>query len=130
MGNVVRIEDLAEHVVKETLRQIRNGQVKLKKLCIDTEPEIEINFDVTVAIPNGINAIQRLNSTATKQVTEQGEQVTLDTGKTVQTTADTGVETPELKDVTEQNSNETQKTTDVSTKNFGRTNVVESEYEI
>lgn len=130
MPNVVRIEDLGQYVVAETLRQIRNGQVRLKRdHCIDTEPRLKVQFQVNVAIPGGVNAITRSNSSTSEQTTEAGEQITTDEGKTVQVNQDKSVETPELKDTSEQTTKETQSSTDVSTKTFGRSNVVAIEHE-
>lgn len=125
----VRIEDVGEFVVAETLRQIRNGQGRLKQMGIETEPELEVQFSATIIIPGGLNAITRANTSTTEQTTRNGEQVTTDEGDTTQENSDTSVETPDLKDTTTQTNTETQATTDQSTKSFGRSNVVNSEIE-
>lgn len=77
---IIRQSDLAEYVVKETLRQIRNGQVRLKKLGLECDPELKVDFQVTVVIPGGLNAVTRAAASEQTQHQTTGERTTDQTG--------------------------------------------------
>lgn len=85
----IPIEKLAAYVVKESVRQIRNGQVQLKQLGINCEPELEIAFNVTVHISGGLNAITRTTTGSTDQTQVNGARVTDQTSEQKQESNDT-----------------------------------------
>ena len=87
--NVVALESLDE-AVKEAARKVINGLVKLRALCptIVVEQDIKLDFQCTVVVKDGLNAIPRVQ-TATpgkavttaaqgqaEETTEQGAQST------------------------------------------------------
>lgn len=76
----IPIHLLETHVIHECVKQIRNAQYELQQQCVETSPEIEINFQVQVVIEGGLNAINRTteNSGSTRQTTvNDGEEVTV-----------------------------------------------------
>lgn len=69
---ILNISDISTHVTA-TLLQIREGLIAARNAGLIAELPEEVQFDINVVIPNGLNAVTR------KSVSVAGEEVTTTT---------------------------------------------------